>query len=197
MEPRGADLRDSVRDAYSRAASNPSQRHPFPVGKEFAGSLGYPAEILDRMPAASVEAVAGVSNVSVCADLPAGGSVVDLGCGSGLDSLSAAERAGVNGRVAGVDFSSAMLERARCSLSQTGLSNLIFLQAAAERLPFGDASVDHVLVNGIFNLNPYRDQIFGELARIVKPGGRVFGAELVLRAPLEEEWRAGAANWFS
>ncbi len=122
---------------------------------------------------------------------------MDLGCGSGLDSLIAAERVGENGRAAGVDFSSAMLERARCSLSQTGLSNLVFLQAAAERLPFGDASVGCVLVNGIFNLNPFREQIFRELARILKPGGSVFGAELVLRAPLEEEWRAGAANWFS
>jgi ubiquinone/menaquinone biosynthesis C-methylase UbiE len=73
----------------------------------------------------------------------------------------------------------------------------MFVRSAAENLPVADATVDSVLVNGIFNLNPFRDEIFRELARIVKPGGSVFGAELVLQAPLPETSRAGAANWFS
>ena len=90
-----------------------------------------------------------------------------------------------------------MLDRANSSRRELGLANVMFLRSAAERLPLADAGVDQVLVNGIFNLNPFRDEIFGELARIVKPGGSVFGAELVLQAPLPEKARAGAANWFS
>lgn len=179
------------------AASNPGGRHPFPVGDEFARSLGYPGEILDSIPSASVEGFAGVSNVSVFATLAATSTVVDLGCGSGLDSLIAAERIGVKGRVIGIDFSDAMLTRANSALRQLELGNVLFVKAAAEQLPLADASVDHALVNGIFNLNPFRDEIFRELARIIKPGGSVFGAELVLQAPLQSSSSAGAANWFS
>jgi len=149
------------------------------------------------MPHTAIGGFAGVSNVSVFATLPAGATVVDLGCGSGLDSLMAARRVGAKGRVVGIDFSEPMLDRAKRSRQELGLANVLFLRSAAEQLPLADASVDHALVNGIFNLNPFRDEIFRELARIVKPGGSVFGAELVLQAPLQETSRAGAANWFS
>ena len=197
MESDPAKLRESVRVAYSRAASNPDEKHPFPVGEEFALSLGYPRELLDTMPRTAIGGFAGVSNVSVFATLPAGATVIDLGCGSGLDSLIAARRIGAEGRVVGIDFSKAMLNRANSSLRELGLANMMFLRSGAEQLPLADASVDRALVNGIFNLNPYRDEIFRELARIVKPGGCVFGAELVLQAPLPEASQAGAANWFS
>ena len=197
MESDPARLRESVRVAYSRAASNPAEKHPFPVGEKFALSLGYPREILDTIPHTAIEGFAGVSNVSVFATLPAGGTVVDLGCGSGLDSLIAAQRVGAEGRVVGIDFSEAMLDRANSSLRELGLAHVMFLRSAAEQLPLAGACVDQALANGIFNLNPFRDELFSELARIVKPGGSVFGAELVLRAPLQEASRAGAANWFS
>jgi SAM-dependent methyltransferase len=186
-----------VREAYSKAASNPGEKHPFPVGEDFALSLGYPREILDTLPRSAIDGFAGVSSVSVFATLPAGSTVVDLGCGSGLDSLIAAQRVGPAGRIAGIDFSEAMLARANSALRELGLPNVMFLQSAAEQLPLADGSVDQALVNGIFNLNPFRDEIFHELARVVKPGGSVFGAELVLQAPLQEASRAGTANWFS
>jgi arsenite methyltransferase len=197
VEPNSTELRESVREAYSRAASNPDERHPFPVGEQFAFSLGYPCGVLNQIPRASVASFAGVSNVSLFANLPVGGTVVDLGCGSGLDSLIAAQRVGAEGRVIGVDFSAAMLDRANASLRELGFANVLFLRSAAEQLPLPDACVDQALVNGIFNLNPFRDEIFAELARILKPGGSVFGAELVLQGPLEQTVRAGAANWFS
>ena len=197
MESEPTRLRESVRAAYSKAASNPGEKHPFPVGREFALSLDYPPELLDTIPHTAVEGFTGVSNVSVFATLPAGGTVVDLGCGSGLDSLIAAQRVGAEGQVVGIDFSEVMLDRANSSLRELGLANVMFLRSAAEHLPLADACVDHALVNGIFNLNPFRDEIFRELARIVKPGGSLSGAELVLREPLRETSRSGAANWFS
>ncbi len=123
--------------------------------------------------------------------------MVDLGCGSGLDSLIAAQRLGAKGRVVGIDFSEAMLGRAKSSLRGLGLANAMLLQSAAERLPLADGCADCAIVNGIFNLNPFRDEIFSELARIVKPGGSVFGAELVVREPLPAAASTGAANWFS
>ena len=99
------ELRESVRSAYSAAASDPSGKHPFPVGPDFARDLGYPQELLSRIPDESVEAFAGVSAVSLQAQLREGLTVLDLGCGAGLDSLVAAERVGPTGCVIGVDFS--------------------------------------------------------------------------------------------
>jgi SAM-dependent methyltransferase len=197
LGPDSTKLRENVRVAYSKAASNPAEKHPFPVGEEFALSLGYPREILEDMPKAAIEGFAGVSNVSVFAALPAGATVIDLGCGSGLDSLIAAQRVGAEGRVIGIDFSEEMLDRANCSRRRLGLANTMFLRSGAEQIPLAGACADHVLVNGIFNLNPFRDEIFRELARIVRPGGSVSGAELVLRAPLPESAATGEANWFS
>ena len=106
--------------------------------------------------------------------------MLDLGCGSGLDTLIAAQRTGAAGRVYGVDFSSAMLERARRAAADVAPENVEFLQADAERIPLPDASIDVALVNGIFNLNRLRSELFRELARVVRPGGQVFGAELIL-----------------
>jgi arsenite methyltransferase len=192
-----AALRDKVRGAYSAAAVDPNSRHPFPVGRQFAESLGYPPETLDALPPGAVAAFAGVSNVSILASVPLGATLLDLGCGSGTDSLISAQRVGPSGRVIAVDFSDAMLERARSATQESGLENIEFRLAAAEHLPLDDASVNVAIVNGIFNLNPARDAIFRELARVVAPGGSLFAAELVLQAPLPLSEKSSEANWFA
>ncbi|MFH0814221.1 MAG: methyltransferase domain-containing protein [Pseudomonadota bacterium] len=194
---RSSHLRDGVREAYSAAAERPHEEHAFPVGRSFAESIGYPKEQLDRMPSVSVNAFAGVSNVSIFANLPAEATVLDLGCGAGLDSLIAAERVGPKGRVIGIDFSDAMLRRARQAAGEFGGSNVEFSKADAEKLPLEDGLVDVALVNGIFNLNPARDAIFRELARVMREGGEVFAAELVLQEPLSQEMRKSETNWFA
>lgn len=190
-------LRESVREAYSEAALQPTHKHPFPVGREFAENVGFPAEVLDSMAAVSIAAYAGVSAVSIQADLRQGAIVLDVGCGAGLDSLIAASRVGPHGRVIGIDFSASMLERARMGARERGAANAFFTRAAAENLPVRSSSIDSVLVNGIFNLNPFRQAIFAELGRVTRTGGSVYAAELVLREPVTEEMRSGSANWFS
>jgi SAM-dependent methyltransferase len=190
-------LRNAVCDAYSAAADKPTATHPFPVGRRFAEGLGYPDDLLDTIATASVEAFAGVSNVSSFAALPPGFFVLDLGCGAGLDSLIAARRVGDHGRVLGVDFSAAMLKRAHEAKIQARVHNVVFCRAAAEILPLKSASVDVAIVNGIFNLNPMREAIFAELSRVVRTGGSVFAAELILGAPLAPEVQKNEANWFA
>jgi SAM-dependent methyltransferase len=190
-------LRDGVRQAYSAVADNPQGEHPFPVGRQFAESLGYPLALLAGLPAIAVEAFAGVSNVAIFADLPEGATVLDLGCGAGLDALIVAQRVGPAGRVIGLDFSEPMLARARQAATEAGLNNVEFRQADAETLLLEDASIDAALVNGIFNLNPARDLIFSELARVVRSGGAVYGAEIILREPLPPEEQASETNWFA
>jgi SAM-dependent methyltransferase len=191
------DLRDGVRGAYSAVAEDPQGSHPFSVGRGFAESLGYSPRQLARLPAVSVEAFTGVSNIAVTAEIPPGATVLDLGCGAGLDSLVAAAKAGPGGKVIGVDFSASMLGRARQGASEAGLLNIEFVEADAEHLPLPDASVDVALVNGIFNLNPTRDAIFHELARVVRSNGVVFAAELILRGPANQPGTPDEANWFA
>ncbi len=190
-------LRQAVRRAYSSAAERPLDQHPFPVGRRFAESLGYPQDLLAGLPTISTDAFSGVSNVALFTEIPPGSTVLDLGCGAGLDSLIAAQRVGPNGRVIGVDFSDAMLARARQSAEERGARNVSFCRADAERLPLDDTTVDTLLVNGIFNLNPARHAIFLELARIMRQGGSVYAAELILAKPLPQEIQHSQANWFA
>jgi arsenite methyltransferase len=190
------ELRSAVQKAYSVAAEKPLEKHAFPVGRILAERLGYPAELLDTLPPVSVEAFAGVSNVAVFAVIPAGATVLDLGCGAGLDSLIAARRVGQGGRVIGIDFSDSMLARARQAAAVLGV-HATFCRGDAEQLPLESASVDVALVNGIFNLNPARAQIFGELARVVRPGGHVFGAELILQEAVSKPDHFTEAEWFA
>ncbi|MGH9358572.1 MAG: methyltransferase domain-containing protein [Terriglobia bacterium] len=98
-------LREMVCGAYSAAAEQPQEKHAFPVGKQFSERLGYPVALLASLPNVACDAFAGVSNVSVFADLPVGATVLDLGCGAGLDTLIVAQRVGSAGKVIGVDFS--------------------------------------------------------------------------------------------
>lgn len=191
------DLREGVRQAYSAIAEHPGQDAPFPAGRELALNLGYPQELLDELPAAAVEAFCGVSNVLLWAEIPEGATVLDLGCGAGLDTLITARRTGPRGKVIGVDFSAAMLERAQRAAAEAGAMNVALLAAAAEALPLESGSVDLALVNGIFNLNPLRQCLFAELARVVRPDGAVYASELVLKEPLSAEQRTGATDWFS
>lgn len=194
-----SEIRDKVRQAYSSAADRPSAKHPFPVGRAFAESLGYPAALLDGLPSIAVEAFAGVSNVSLFAEIPPGATVLDLGCGAGLDSLIAAGRVGPTGKVKGVDFSDTMLDRAQEAAKESNTENVTFEKADAERLPLSAVSVDVALVNGIFNLNPSRASIFSELARVLRPDGVVFAAELILAEPLPSDvkQKLSEADWFA
>lgn len=190
-------LRDRVRGAYSAAAEQPKEKHAFPVGRQFAESIGYPADLLASLPTIACDAFAGVSNVSLFAELPVGATVLDLGCGSGTDLLIAARRVGGTGKVIGVDFSTAMLSRGRQAVAEADVSNIEIRESDAERLPIRDGEIDVVVVNGIFNLNPAREAIFRELARVVRPAGTVYAAELILSQPLPSETRASEKDWFA
>ncbi len=114
-----------------------------------------------------------------------------------MDALIAARRTGDRGMVVGVDFSAAMLERAHEALNEAQLHNVVFFRADAEHLPIRSASIDLAMVNGIFNLNTSRTDIFRELARVLRKGGVVYAAELVLREQLAPEVRSAERDWFA
>jgi arsenite methyltransferase len=190
-------LFEGVRNAYSFAAERPTEPHPFPVGRTFAESLGYPKELLETLPACSVDAFAGVSSISIYAEIPAGSTILDLGCGAGLDTLIAARKAGPTGRVIGIDFSDSMLDRARRAAQEAGLENIEFRESPADHLPLTEGEIDIAIVNGIFNLNPRREAIFSELFRVMRRGGRVYAAELILIEPVADSSPPTEADWFA
>lgn len=189
-----------MREAYSKAAADPTGKHPFPMGREFALSVGYPAELLDELPPQVVERFTGVTNLSMAAELPARGTVLDLGCGMGLDAMVAARKVGRSGWVIGLDFSDEMIRRARAAALEADIRNIEFISAAAEGVPIRSASIDVVLLNGILNLSPHRDKILNEIHRVLVPGGAAYAAELLLIEP-EPQTSAKpvctAADWFS
>ena len=96
-----------------------------------------------------------------------------------------------------VVFSSSMISNARTGATESGIGNVEFRESAGQEIPFADSTFDIALVNGIFNLNPNRTGLFQELARVIRPGGVLYGAEIILREPMGEEERAGLSNWFS
>lgn len=190
-------MRTSVQRAYTEAARRPQDEHPFPVGRSFAESIGYPHNLLESLPSVSVDAFSGVSNVAIFADIPEGVTVLDLGCGSALDTLIAARRTGPKGKVISIDFSDAMLARARRAVEQVSLGNVELHLADAEIIPVEDRAIDVAIINGIFNLNPTRDAIFNELARVVRLGGTVFASELILREPLIPNVHESETDWLA
>lgn len=190
-------LRHGVQLAYSQVATNPTGKHPFPVGRAFAEEIGYPIDMLDSLPCQAYESFTGVSNLSIFARISPGIIVVDLGCGSGLDSYIAARKTGPAGKVVAVDFSESMILKAAKVRAEIDFANIEFLRAAAEDLPLADTSIDLVLVNGIFNLNPYRDRVFNEIFRILKPGGAAFVAELILKNPEKQKPANNLDDWFA
>ena len=153
--------------------------------------------MLDKLPRVAIESFTGVSNVSIIADIPVGTTVLDLGCGAGLDSLIAALRTGPDGKVIGVDFSESMISRARQAFKMSGFDNGEFRIADAENLPVEDNSIDVALVNGIFNLSPDRGAVFLHLARVLKDDGSVYAAELILNGSEPQSTQCDLTNWFA
>ena len=192
-----AKLRGRVRRAYSEAAKRTGDDLPISLGRESALSLGYPQDLLERLPSVAVDAFAGVSSVAVFAQKPPGSRVLDLECGAGLDSFIAAQRAGPAGWVVGVDSSEAILARPRRGAKSMGGNRIQFLHGDAENLELEDASMDIALVNGLSNLNPLRGEIFQELARVLRPGRARYAAELIVRGPLPAHVKSSEANWFA
>jgi arsenite methyltransferase len=179
-------LRAEVQDKYRHVAKDPHGDHHFHTGRVLAERLGYPLAVVDAMPDPVVESFAGVGNPFSLQPLQLGERVVDVGSGAGLDTLLAAEQIGAEGAVVGVDMTDAMLDKARANAALVGVGNVEFRHGYAEHLPVADGWADVVISNGSLNLCADKRAVFGEIQRVLRPGGRLQFADIANGQPVPE-----------
>jgi arsenite methyltransferase len=191
------DLERRVKEVYRQVAQRPQDTYHFEMGRALAERLGYPAELLDLVPAAAVESFAGVGYyLDLAAPVP-GERVLDLGSGSGTDSFAVAALVGAEGHVTGVDMTDEQLAKASELRDAAGMGNVEFARGYIQDPPMRNASVDLVVSNGVINLVPDKDEVFRAVARVLVPGGRLALADIVTEQPLTEGITCNAELWAS
>lgn len=188
-------IEEGIRGKYAKVAVNPEGLFSYPTGRAGLKALNYDPGIFQALSESALESFCGVGNPFSLGEIREGESVLDIGCGGGVDTMVAAAMTGPTGRVVGIDMSSEMVERARQNLSQTNLKNVSFHESSAEDLPFPDKDFDVVISSGVFNLVPEKLKALREVFRVAKPGGRLMMADQVLTGDLSEDVKARVDNW--
>lgn len=188
-------LREAIRTEYDQVASDPGQGFHFHTGRRLARLLGYEDAWLDGVPEGTIAAFAGTGNPFSLGALGAGERVVDVGCGAGIDSLIAARMVGPDGAVVGIDMTPAMLERARASAAEGGFTNVQFHGGLAESLPVADGWADVVISNGVLNLFPDKLAGLREMARVLKPGGRLQIGDILVQKSVGDKAKRDINLW--
>jgi arsenite methyltransferase len=186
------ELHRHIAEMYRDVANEAARDLHFPTGRPLAEAVGYPVDLLDRLPAEAVNSFAGVGYHSRLARLAAGERVLDLGSGSGMDVFAAAALVGSTGSVTGVDITPEQLAKAE---RLRRVSNVNFVRARIEELPFDDSSFDAVISNGVVNLSAHKQRVFAEAARILRPGGRLALADIVTERPIAAVTSCQADLW--
>jgi cysteine desulfurase len=189
-------IKATVAKRYGQVASSPQDECSFPVGREFAESVGYERAALIPSLRSFWESFTGAGNPHPFVAAMPGESILDLGCGAGLDVYLYTQRVGPTGHVYGLDLSEAMLEKARANLRSQNVTNVTWLHAASDAIPLPDASVDLVTANGIFNLSPDKEAVMREVHRVLRDGGRTVFAEIVLKEDLPRMASHTIDDWF-
>jgi arsenite methyltransferase len=188
-------LRCEISKEYAEVAGNPTKGFHFHTGRPLAKILGYGDELLTGVPEKSVEAFAGTGNPFSLGAIRPGENVVDIGSGAGIDSLIAARMTGPSGEVVGIDMTPEMLERARAAAAEAGLENVTFHQGHVESVPVHDGWADVVISNGVVNLCLDKSAVFGEMFRVLKPGGRLQIGDILVQKEVPQSAKDNIALW--
>jgi len=192
------ELEQKVKRMYSDVALNPGGEYHFEMGRGLAEKLGYEKADLDRIPSAAIESFAGVGYYFGLANLKEGEQVLDLGSGSGMDTFVAAIKVGTSGHVSGVDMTDEQLkksERLRKENDSELFDHVAFYKSYIEKLPFEDSVFDVVISNGVINLSAEKQKVFAEVARVLKPNGRMVIADIVTEKQLPENVVCNSTLW--
>ena len=188
-------LRAAIRAEYAAVAEHPDKGFHFHTGAHLAAILGYPEEWLAALPPSAVESMAGTGNPFALGELRAGERVLDCGSGAGVDSLIAARLIGPSGWVIGVDMTPEMLAKSRSNAELADLRNIEFREGVIESLPVPDGWADLVISNGVLNLVPDKAAALAEIFRVLRPGGRIQLADIVLDRPVPGGSKSDVSLW--
>jgi len=188
-------LRQAIQEEYTAVARDPDRGYHFHTGRPLASMLGYHDEWLEGLPEGPIASFAGTGNPFRSGYLRPGERVVDVGSGAGIDSLIAAKMVAPNGQVIGVDMTPAMLETARMSAREAGSGHVEFREGLAESLPVSDGWADVVISNGVLNLVPDKLAALQEMARVLKPGGRLQIGDILVQQAVPEDAKQQIDLW--
>lgn len=186
---------EAVRRMYTDVATTPERGFHFPTGRPACEFVGYPAELLDAVPATALESFAGVGYPFAAAVIDPGDTVLDIGSGAGTDALIASALVGAAGRVIGLDMTDAMREKLRVNAAAVGATNIEVLEGNAEDIPLPNGCVDVVTSNGVLNLVPDKPRAIREIVRVLASGGRLQLADIVVESLPSEACRAQPELW--
>ncbi len=188
-------LRCEIRNEYAEVADNPGRGFHFHTGRPLAKILGYREELLDAVPESAIESFAGTGNPFSLGEIERGARVVDVGSGAGIDSLIAGHLTGPEGQVIGIDMTPEMLEKASAAAKAAGMTRVEFREGYAEALPVPDGWADVVISNGVVNLCPDKLMAFGEMFRVLKPGGRIQIGDILVQKAVPADAKADIDLW--
>ncbi len=188
-------LREEVKKKYREVAIEPHATYHFHTGRPLAARLGYDAAVVDALPDAAVESFAGVANPFSLGPLAGGERVVDAGSGGGFDCFFAAQQVGTEGRIVGIDMTEEMLDKSRATAASMNLDYVEFREGLLEDMPVEDCWADVVISNGVFNLCADKRQVFSEVLRVLRPGGRLQFADIANGKPVPQAAIADIDLW--
>jgi len=188
-------LRRAISTEYREVALNPQKGFHFHTGRPLAKILGYDDQLVKTVPENSINSFAGTGNPFSLGTIRPGDRVVDIGSGAGFDSVIASHMVDNSGHVIGIDMTPEMLRKAQGAAEVAGLTNIEFRQGVAEALPVDDKWADVVISNGVVNLCPDKLAVFREMYRVLKPGGRLQIADILVEKPVPEEAKEDINLW--
>lgn len=189
-------VNESIQEKYAEFSVSPEGKFSYLIGRAGLEALNYDPGIIQLLPDRVVATYCGVGNPFTLGPVNRGETVLDIGCGTGVDTFVAAKSIGTKGTAVGIDMTWQMLVRARKNLQKISLRNVFFQKASAEDLPFPEENFDVVISNGVFNLIPDKLEALKEVARVLKPFGRIMIADQILTGVLPEDTESRIESWF-
>jgi arsenite methyltransferase len=189
------EIRKAIRSKYTEVSVSAAGKFLYPTGKDGAKALGYDPAVVESAHARFFESSCGVGNPFSLGTIRLGDIVLDLGCGAGFDVFVASRLVGERGRVCGIELTEEMAKRAEDNLGLAGTKNVEIKKVDSEIIPYGDHSFDIVLSNGVINLSPRKQTTFGEIYRVLKPGGKLQIADVVVENELPANLAGSAEAW--